>query len=944
MSRVAFALSRLSATWFRVWRISGSDKRRKTPDAKSIVTHVSSWQFETEGALTVILRLVFCLGLMACASSTTKTIPDTSSLKAWVESHSNREIFALRLAIEPFFADPFLRLTSVDAELPLHIAPAQLNAVGVEQVLICVGGPVANDLSSASDDNGGLSWAAVATLREPLGIGDLLQRWTEARIVRRQQIVPEQFTSANGREYFRVPAGTFLTRPVRSGVLLFEDESGIPQPHGINVGDIDPYYEYFGSDEQNRAIINFYEVSDQDYSSAGLELILTCAVLQTQFRNFEPVILNVCVRNPATGVESEHFEVAVTPDREVRFTIPETLKSADKSSPRNLDLREDFTSDGQVQLCFDLQEPFVYCGFGNQSVQLVREESEYIQIRDKVVFVAESEDRLNVLLDDHVSIQSLLSTPASTVNFFGQFGIPRVRTAVLEFAVFECGFISVVDFMETLTEIDGSLNLTKGVSFEMTSRFSDASSAESQSKLLIDGIAGWWTDFRENAKISIRRSAQIGGFVQLAFDGVSTAFPVQPMSIEKRVTLMDAFVGQPEDVPRITLKDGSIDVSFSRPEFQFSGPAQKSDFLSNLYFAVGSELSRDQRIEHAENPLRLASQVCPSDLGLALTTAHLYCFNAPRQHFDATMRYAFVRQGLMLILDSLEQSENHADHMWLLARILSRKVADPLYEADRLCPLFSSDRELQERIRMIIGFPETKETWNPEASSVAEQLLSTAIRLRESSPKSGVIPSILLYSDRAFAAARVAEALMRRGSSDEAATAWTHAFGFYDEVARKPLISLNTEMYSLFDLPQVRKEQPANSPVIERIELEYDRTDCFHGFDMCDVARTVAMNEAMSLIRDARVAGKSSTEVVDLYEKAFLTLDAAFTKENERIAVAHLLAPEWQYYEFIKLRNKRQTNDALDKFAQSQALFRKHSEYRFSRLQMLIQNEAEPQP
>ena len=361
--------------------------------------------------------------------------------------------------------------------------------------------------------------------------------------------------------------------------------------------------------------------------------------------------------------------------------------------------------------------------------------------------------------------------------------------------------------------------------------------------------------------------------------------------------------------------------------------------LSNLFVAVARPLIDSGSEDQAENCLQLASESCPDDVALALRVAHLYCFNAPRKYFEASTRYAFVRRGLLEIMESFDRSEKKVDHLWLLGSIVARKVADPLYEHDRLRPLFIADQELQQRIQRITGFQQTDKAWNPEPDVVAEHILTAAIGMQESSRDAGMVPEIVLYSERAFASARVAQSLMRSGQSVEAAAQWTRAKDFYVETADKPLIRFDTQKYRLLDLFQIRKQEPKESPVAERIELEYDRTECTLGFAICDVGKDSDMCDAMNLFCDANSETRPPTEALNLYEDAFLKLDKAFTKTAERVAVAQLIAPEWQAYEFLSRKTHRQPNDARHVILEMQELQNSYSQNRMSRLQTLIQDD-----
>jgi hypothetical protein len=253
-------------------------------------------------------------------------------------------------------------------------------------------------------------------------------------------------------------------------------------------------------------------------------------------------------------------------------------------------------------------------------------------------------------------------------------------------------------------------------------------------------------------------------------------------------------------------------------------------------------------------------------------------------------------------------------------------------------PLFIGDSELQKRIQKVCGFQPKENAWDPDASAVVERLLNLAIQLRESTPKNREVPLLLIYSDRAYAAVGSAEHLMRSGQFDAAETAWAKVSDFFDEVANKPVVEVNQKAYRLFDLPEVRKSNAADA---DRIELEYDRTECMHGFSICEVAATPLFRDAMKTIHDAKKPETSASRCLEMYESAFQRLGEAFRKQEEQLAVARLLAPEWQDYEFRRMKMGLPENDSTKAFHEMQQLKQSYSEYRISRMRTLLKNHEQ---
>ncbi len=858
---------------------------------------------------------------------------DSSPVPAWLRKHSDGEALACRFAVEPIFSSPLLRIAKLDARMPEHIAPSQFLAIGAAQVLI----HAQESVGATTKPGHALSWAAVARLREPLDINELIERWCGARIVPNRDATRVDVLTIDDRTCYRVPSGTFLGRPVRSGFVEFEDSKG-NSADGINIGDVDTYYSFVGDEGKIRAVVTFDSVTDKDLVQGNLQLALRCPVFQTRFRHFEDAKLSMFVRNPKTGRRTESFEISLTPDHEVRFVLPGRLKLHENPTSPLLDLQDDLIADEQLQLCFSLTEPSVYCGFGDHSVQIVHDRHEFLHLENDLVFVSDSQKLLEDLLDDKTSIQGLLTQTEATAEFSVRLTSPHENHLLERFAIAECEMIKFAEVLSGLTQVEGTLNLTDGLQFQSTCRYATPATAAAQISPFIELIVERWTNFRSEADLLCRRSTSIGRLVQSVFDGVRATFPKKGMSAEESASFMSSFVGGPEDVPRVALKDSGIEISFARPAFHASDRSREADFLANVFAAASFDLVRDRHIEQAENSIRLALEQMPDDLGLILRLAHLYCFNAPRERHAAEIRYAMVRKGIHLVLDPLERTGKDSDKFWLLARILRMKVADPLHEAGRLQPLFESDSELQERLQKVCEFRSADAGWDADPSAIAKRLLTMAIRHRESTQQTGEVPRILLYSDRAHAAVSYAENLMRSGEFSAAETAWRKASDYFGDFADDPLVEVNQKTYRLFDLPDIRKTNAAD---VERIELEYDRTECMLGFSICDVATNPIFRESLTTIHEAKKLANSHSSGLEMYEKPFQKLASVFEKQDEQIAVARLLAPEWQDYEHRRIRLNRPEVDSTKELRRMLQLNRSFYEYRLSRIQQLLKNQGQ---
>lgn len=864
-----------------------------------------------QGALKLLTILLVGLFHFHFIESTNSTACEQKQDASLIQSNEPSQI-RVSIDVDPFLTDPLLRLVGVDAALPQNVAPSQLRAIRAEKILICLERSQRPTLPSDPYRPEDLVWSVAAKLHSPVTIAEFLGRWSNARIATPPKITLEMAGTIADVDYYRVPAGTFLSRPVRSGSLHFEDASGQRLHNGINVGSINPYYEYIGGSDQTRAIYTFDGVSEADLADGKLVLALRCPIFEAHFRDFQPVLLEGVVRNPKTGASSKPFQVSIASDEETLVTIPRIQGDASKSSLQT-DLQKEFAVDGQMQFVFKLPEEAVYCGFGTHTVQLAYDRSEYLCMDNDLILLADSDERIRSMIKERTRLRDELASAKKTIEVSARFLDQEHAQSMRRFFDLECGYPAVAGLIKQTSEIKAYLDVSSGTQVGLTCRFWNVEAAENYTKTLLTEIVQWLTSLRRRSIEDIEHTAQGCRLVSYSLGGVPTAFSRNSIAMERWRELLNEWLGPVTVSPNCQLHGDRLQVSHSIPMPKFSNPDEKSEFLSRLHFVAGQAALEYSDPDRAENSLRLAHGYCPDDFGLHVSIGHTLAFNFSRKYQDAPRRYAAIRRGMDFVIQATETADNKADQLWLLSRMLRWNVGRRVYVPAEIAQRFQEDRELQESLRELARQVAQEDSSESDPNALTVQILDEAIRLREADGKSGSVPTLLLYSERAWAATSRAEFLTQTGGLTQAQDAWKQAARYFRQVALKPFLVIEEESYSLSDLEDFYEDQDAESQIVQQLAFAADQTECRHGMTMCEIATMPVMHEAFRQFRAARTSNLPLVETISQYEQAFERI-SGFTSYQEQIAVASLLEAEWEEYNSLRRRHGLPINDSVESF------------------------------
>lgn len=165
--------------------------------------------------------------------------------------------------------------------------------------------------------------------------------------------------------------------------------------------------------------------------------------------------------------------------------------------------------------------------------------------------------------------------------------------------------------------------------------------------------------------------------------------------------------------------------------------------------------------------------------------AHQLAYNTTVEFDGYEQRYGWIRQGIDVLLDGVEQNPESTDMVWMTARFIGWKIGTA-HERQEFRRLFSEDVRLQERLARIIDLEQARSPDHRVDNWLVAQLLFEYCGERQSeSPESFTIPSLLTVSRPAEAQARHAQALGEAGHWTAALQAWKQADATYHELDKR---------------------------------------------------------------------------------------------------------------------------------------------------------------
>jgi hypothetical protein len=226
------------------------------------------------------------------------------------------------------------------------------------------------------------------------------------------------------------PEGMLQARVPKRGELRFLDRAGQPGT-GINVGNEWMYRSYIEGGTLAAAIWTFDGVNERRYPD-GFELELNLRVFRTHKGNIERGVRgSIFIQNPDPASRIKRSEeipfTALEFDIDKQF-VPRQLKAADEEGVvYDVDLFEDLTSEGRVEVVVRCSEPGQYFGMAPADVYILERDASfawnfvkgYLTVWMQMLLVTSFGVMFSTFLSGAVAMMATLAS--LVLGFFSQF-------------------------------------------------------------------------------------------------------------------------------------------------------------------------------------------------------------------------------------------------------------------------------------------------------------------------------------------------------------------------------------------------------------------------------------------------------------------------------------------------------------------------------------------
>lgn len=266
-----------------------------------------------------------------------------------------------------------------------------------EELVVCCGPPTDGRLNPPHDS--ALEWAVVARLVRPTPLDAIRERWRNSPVD--GELGPDPAPTAvqiEGRECFRVQAGTFLMPQRRYGRLRFTDRSGQPVEQGINVGRVNSSRGFIEGGTESSAIFTLDHVTSADVVEDHLPLELRPDVFLTSALDHEFTTATIALRNPVTGLRSEPIRFQAKSYVTHRLNVPREIPVVDAGGRRQVDLFQDLVAGSRLEVVIQADEGGVYLGVEQHDLSVRLAADEYVLVSDREIVITQSEAMLKNMI------------------------------------------------------------------------------------------------------------------------------------------------------------------------------------------------------------------------------------------------------------------------------------------------------------------------------------------------------------------------------------------------------------------------------------------------------------------------------------------------------------------------------------------------------------------
>lgn len=811
-----------------------------------------------------------------------------------------------RFAIDDFFAacsarpkrllaNPYFSALPLYFFLPDPVSLDRLDKLGVEELAVFCACPDEN-LSKVGRP-APIRWAAAAQVSKDIDLEETLRQWHQAIVpADKEPRAKPVAVEIDGHHCFQVPAGSFFEPPRTYGALRFTDRSGKPSAKGINIGRVNVRRGYAEGATGASAIFTFDHVDESVLVDGQLPLEIYPAVFETYYLGKDYSLAQIELRNPATGLRSE--PITFQPESYVRhrLSVPSNLTAVDGNEKRGANLLKDFVSRGKIEVIVKGCVSAVYIGVGPEDLYLRRRAFEYVYISGREIVVAQSQEILRQMMRAAQSPTALANRLARSIDdlvIVAQLSDPSRRNAC-ERLLTGIGDELNADLLgDGWTDIALAVATEPALAGQITARFANsdtASHAASHFKQLLRSA-------RANAGPCIKdllvRGDAMAGILSIPFLDVSTRFPPY-----------DSLVAKSRESNLLALIDGAfnsihLDADGKSMTVQFTEPAnlarlwdQAEVALANLDEAFARDLFERERYDLSLEMYRSATDRFPHVPQLWLRRAHQMAYNTSVQFTRLEDRYAWVRQGVMILLDGMEQNPDRIEFTWLTGRFIGWKIgtAD---ERVAYRQLFSQDKVLQQRLARFVDLERAKAPDKTINNWLVAKMLCQKCAERLKPGEHPAISPLWIFARLDVVQARYAESLSESGQWVAARQAWTAAEQSHREMAARTIVLPNSQSVRLDELKRRLAESGQNDGTVKLLQATRSVIAFDYWQARCELEQTEKMQSARRLSQQAANDARQSRpkQAFNLYRQSLETLDEIYNEHPQQMA---LIAGDFQ--------------------------------------------------
>lgn len=817
-----------------------------------------------------------------------------------------------RYAAKPFFAACLLNPEQLAGDnlfpsLPLHriipgsISLRKLSRMKVQQLAVFAGDAVVSG-------DGQLEFAFVARFPAPITPEQFAGQWQESLTDDRPVVKPKS-VQIDKRHCWRVPSGTFFPAPVVHGDLRFTNEAGEPVDDGMNIGDVSSYRRYVEGDTRASAIFRFRGIEESRLFGNHLPLALRLRVFRTNRMPVEYAQVKVAMQNPRTGLRSAPLVIRPRSFLTEHLDVPSELTTP---GGERIGLLTDLVSDGQLEVVIQGVPQATYIGVNVKDVAVRVPGFEYMEVHGNDVLVAQSATALQAMrasFAQPTDFARAISRSPGAASLFARFKSNVQRERLL--GQLRCdGLPSPAVFQGEPIEWTATYRLDPA-EFQISAQFAGTAEAAAGERLWRDQLV----QLREVGEEAVTRFSENhdvrGALAQLGNGGLPLTFPAhwksqRPKELEKRAVPPESSA-QPPNQPdaefvafaKSHLSD-ALDESFECLQLQrdgkkltarcsLSSALVQPNLLENYATAWFEE-------EHARHLLHFhqfdlsdamrarVTDRLPHERQLWYRRAYELMFNQSIEFDGYARRYGWVRRGVAVMLDGIEQNEQDPDMLWITAWFIARKIgaSDDRWQYREL---FAEDRHLHDRLAKFVDIEQARDA----SGKVNCWLVCRAIHnayMADPPKTADALPARLMFAHAAQLAAGYAQSLDETGVWEHRDQAWQEAGQEYQALATKPLpIGDGT-----WTLAELGSEPPSRDggPLDDRTKhirtafraLQYDTW-----LIRCEVETRLAIKRARRAEHAGRMAAAAGRmdEARRFYETALLAIEGEFRQDPDRL-------------------------------------------------------------